>query len=43
MHSCILEGYSFFEVINKKKAQLDAAHPLPKYTMKNLREKLFLE
>jgi len=32
-----------FEVINKKKAQLDAARPLPKYTLKSLREKLFLE
>lgn len=32
-----------FESINKKKAQLDAARPLPKYTLKSLREKLFLE
>ncbi len=32
-----------FEVINKKKVQLDAARPLPKYTLKSLREKLFLE
>lgn len=32
-----------FEQNNNKKAQLDAAHPLPKYTLKSLREKLFLE
>ncbi|MBY0222622.1 Fic family protein [Sporosarcina aquimarina] len=32
-----------FEVINKKKAQLDDARPLPKYTLKSLQEKLFLE
>lgn len=32
-----------FKVINEKKAQLDAARPLPKYTLKSLREKLFLE
>ena len=32
-----------FEVINEKKAQLDAARPLPIYTLKSLREKLFLE
>lgn len=32
-----------FESINEKKAQLDAACPLPKYTLKSLREKLFLE
>ncbi len=32
-----------FEVINEKKAQLDAARSLPIYTLKSLREKLFLE
>lgn len=32
-----------FEVINLKKAQLDNSRPLPKYTLKSLREKLFLE
>lgn len=32
-----------FERIDEKKAQLDAARPLPKYTLKSLREKLFLE
>lgn len=32
-----------FESINKKKEQLDASRPLPKYTLKSLREKLFLE
>ena len=32
-----------FEHINEKKAQLDAKRPLPKYTLKSLREKLFLE
>lgn len=32
-----------FEVINEKKAQLDVARPLPIYTLKSLREKLFLE
>lgn len=32
-----------FEHIDEKKAQLDAARPLPKYTLKSLREKLFLE
>jgi len=32
-----------FETINKKKEQLDASRPLPKYTLKSLREKLFLE
>lgn len=36
-------GIHLFEVINKKKEQLDAAHPLPKYTLKSLRKKLFLE
>lgn len=32
-----------FEVINQKKAKLDALRPLPIYTLKSLREKLFLE
>lgn len=32
-----------FEVINKKKAKLDVLRPLPAYTLKSLREKLFLE
>jgi Fic family protein len=32
-----------FERINEKKAQLDAMRPLPKYTLKSLREKLLLE
>jgi Fic family protein len=32
-----------FEAINEKKAQLDALRPLPQYTLKSLREKLFLE
>lgn len=32
-----------FEAINKKKEQLEASRPLPKYTLKSLREKLFLE
>lgn len=32
-----------FEQINKKKEQLDASRPLPKYTLKSLQEKLFLE
>ncbi|WP_077210437.1 Fic family protein [Bacillus dakarensis] len=32
-----------FEVINEKKAKLDAARPLPMYTLKSLREKLLLE
>lgn len=32
-----------FEQINHKKAQLDAMRPLPKYTLKSLREKLLLE
>ncbi len=32
-----------FERINQKKARLDAARPLPKYTLKSLQEKLFLE
>ncbi|PID23534.1 Fic family protein [Sporosarcina sp. P7] len=32
-----------FKVVNEKKSQLDAARPLPKYTLKSLREKLFLE
>lgn len=35
--SCLLQ------LITKKKAQLDAARPLPKYTLKSLQEKLFLE
>lgn len=29
--------------INEKKARLDALRPLPKYTLKSLREKLLLE
>lgn len=32
-----------FEQINEKKARLDAKRPLPKYTLKSLREKLLLE
>ncbi|PID16967.1 cell filamentation protein Fic [Sporosarcina sp. P34] len=32
-----------FKVANEKKSKLDAARPLPKYTLKSLREKLFLE
>lgn len=32
-----------FKVINEKKAKLDAARPLPIYTLKSLREKLLLE
>lgn len=32
-----------FELINEKKAKLDNACPLPKFTLKSLREKLFLE
>ena len=32
-----------FEKVNDKKAILDAARPLPAYTLKSLREKLFLE
>ncbi len=32
-----------FEVINQKKVKLDALRPLPIYTLKSLREKLFLE
>lgn len=32
-----------FEQINKKKASLDTLRPLPKYTLKSLREKLLLE
>jgi Fic family protein len=32
-----------FEIINEKKARLDAARPLPKYTVKSLQEKLLLE
>lgn len=31
------------EVIDEKKNQLDYLHPLLKYTLKSLREKLFLE
>lgn len=31
------------DVINEKKAELDNLRPLPKYTLKSLREKLFLE
>lgn len=32
-----------FEVINEKKQQVDAARPLPKYTLKSLQEKLLVE
>ena len=32
-----------FTEIDKKKARLDALRPLPKYTLKSLREKLLLE
>jgi Fic family protein len=32
-----------FEAITKKKEQLDTSRPLPKYALKSLREKLFLE
>ncbi|MCA1032874.1 Fic family protein [Bacillus timonensis] len=32
-----------FELINQKKEHLDANRPLPKYTLKSLREKLILE
>ncbi|WP_138418878.1 Fic family protein [Aquibacillus sediminis] len=32
-----------FETINQKKKELDRLRPLPKYTLKTLREKLFLE
>ncbi|MBG9472361.1 Fic family protein [Priestia megaterium] len=32
-----------FEQINRKKAKLDTLRPLPKYTLKSLREKLLLE
>lgn len=39
----IREVNDLFESINEKKAQLDAARPLPKYTLKSLREKLFWE
>lgn len=34
---------TMLEVINEKKAELDELRPLPKYTLKSLREKLFLE
>src|SRR5690625_197058 len=34
---------TMLEVINEKKAELDKLRPLPKYTLKSLREKLFLE
>jgi Fic family protein len=34
---------TMFEVINEKKAELDRLRPLPKYTLKSLREKLILE
>lgn len=37
------EANDLFEGINEKKAQLDAMRPLPKYTLKSLQEKLFLE
>ncbi|KEF39630.1 hypothetical protein M670_00651 [Schinkia azotoformans MEV2011] len=32
-----------FEQINEKKARIDAKRPLPKYTLKSLREKLLLD
>ncbi len=32
-----------FEQINQKKALLDKKRPLPKYTLKSLREKLLVE
>ncbi|PMC36212.1 cell filamentation protein Fic [Bacillus sp. UMB0899] len=32
-----------FDEINRKKAALDTARPLPKYTLKSLREKMLLE
>ena len=32
-----------FEQIDQKKANLDSKRPLPKYTLKSLREKLLLE
>lgn len=32
-----------FDEINRKKTALDAARPLPKYTLKSLREKMLLE
>ena len=32
-----------FEIIDKKKTLLDASRPLPEYTLKSLREKVFLE
>ena len=32
-----------FDEINRKKAALDAARPLPKYTLKSLREKMLLD
>src|SRR5690625_1900870 len=34
---------TMLEVINEKKAELDKLRTLPKYTLKSLREKLFLE
>jgi len=34
---------TMLEVINEKNAELDALRPLPKYTLKSLREKLYLE
>src|SRR5699024_4122779 len=34
---------TMLEVINEKKAELDELRPLPKYTLKSLREKLLLE
>src|SRR5699024_769115 len=37
------EVNDLLEIITKKKEQLDAARPLPKYTLKSLQEKLFLE
>jgi len=38
-----LEVIHLFERINKKKTELDAKRPLPKYTLKSLQEKLLLE
>lgn len=34
---------TMLDIINKKKNELDSLRPLPKYTLKSLREKLFLE
>ena len=39
----VREVKPMFEQINQKKELLDANRPLPKYTVKSLREKLLLE